>query len=130
MLPDHREALDPDGPPAGRCAACGAALPATARFCSSCGRSVEVPAGDERRPVTILFADIVGSTSLAERLDAEDWKAVVDPALARFTAVVESHGGRVAQLLGDGLLAFFGAPVAHEDDAIRAVRAGLGLVEA
>ena len=130
MLPDHREPLDPDGPPVGRCAACGAALPATARFCASCGRSVEVPSSDERRPVTILFADIVGSTSLAERLDAEDWKAVVDPALARFTAVVERHGGRVAQLLGDGLLAFFGAPVAHEDDAIRAVQAGLGLVEA
>ncbi len=130
MLPDHRGPLDPDGPPVGRCAACGAALPATARFCASCGRSVEVPSSDERRPVTILFADIVGSTSLAERLDAEDWKAVVDPALARFTAVVERHGGRVAQLLGDGLLAFFGAPVAHEDDAIRAVQAGLGLVEA
>ena len=122
--------MDPNGVTGGSCAACGAALPATARFCSSCGRSVEVPSSDERRPVTILFADIVGSTSLAERLDAEDWKAVVDPALARFTAVVESHGGRVAQLLGDGLLAFFGAPVAHEDDAIRAVRAGLGLVEA
>jgi class 3 adenylate cyclase/tetratricopeptide (TPR) repeat protein len=130
MLPDHRGPLDPDGPPVGRCAACGAALPATARFCASCGRSVEVPSSDERRPVTILFVDIVGSTSLAERLDAEDWKAVVDPALARFTAVVEGHGGRVAQLLGDGLLAFFGAPVAHEDDAIRAVQAGLGLVEA
>ena len=130
MLPDRRGPLDPDGQPAGRCAACGAAHPATARFCASCGRSVEVPSSDERRPVTILFADIVGSTSLAERLDAEDWKAVIDPALARFTAVVESLGGRVAQLLGDGLLAFFGAPVAHEDDAIRAVRAGLGLVEA
>ena len=122
--------MDPSGLTVGSCAACGAALPATARFCSSCGRSVEVPSSDERRLVTILFADIVGSTSFAERLDAEDWKAIVDPALARFTAVIESHGGRVAQLLGDGLLAFFGAPVVHEDDAIRAVRAGLGLVEA
>jgi class 3 adenylate cyclase/tetratricopeptide (TPR) repeat protein len=121
--------VHPDGLTVGSCQACGAALPATARFCPACGRSVEVPSSDERRPVTILFADIVGSTSLAERLDAEDWKAVVDPALARFAAVVEHHGGRVAQLLGDGLLAFFGAPVAHEDDAIRAVQAGLGLVE-
>jgi len=112
------------------CPACGARLPADARFCPSCGRSVEPEPSDERRPVTILFLDIVGSTAIAERLDAEDWKAVVNPALTRFTAIVERHGGRVAQLLGDGLLAFFGAPVAHEDDAVRAVRAGLDLIDA
>jgi class 3 adenylate cyclase len=111
------------------CPACMAELPGAARFCPGCGRSTEARPADERRPVTILFLDIVGSTAIAERLDAEDWKAIVDPALARFTETVERHGGRVAQLLGDGLLAFFGAPVAHEDDPIRAVRAGLELVE-
>jgi class 3 adenylate cyclase/tetratricopeptide (TPR) repeat protein len=121
---------DPGGQAVRGCPACRARLPATARFCPSCGRSVEPGPSDERRPVTILFLDIVGSTAIAERLDAEDWKAMVDPALATFTAIVERHGGRVAQLLGDGLLAFFGAPVAHEDDAARAVRAGLDLVGA
>ncbi len=121
---------DPGGQVVRGCPACGARLPAAARFCPSCGRSVEPGPSDERRPVTILFLDIVGSTAIAERLDAEDWKAMVDPALATFTAIVERNGGRVAQLLGDGLLAFFGAPVAHEDDAARAVRAGLDLVGA
>ena len=97
---------DPGGQALRGCPACGARLPADARFCPSCGRSVEPEPSDERRPVTILFLDIVGSTAIAERLDAEDWKAMVDPALATFTAIVERHGGRVAQLLGDGLLAF------------------------
>jgi class 3 adenylate cyclase/tetratricopeptide (TPR) repeat protein len=130
-MSDAPSGLDVPGGQAVRgCPACGARLPATARFCPSCGRSVEPGPSDERRPVTILFLDIVGSTAIAERLDAEDWKAMVDPALATFTAIVERHGGRVAQLLGDGLLAFFGAPVAHEDDAARAVRAGLDLVGA
>ena len=67
-------------------------------------------------------------TTRAERLDPESWKAVVGGALARSSGVIERHGGTVAQLLGDGLLAFFGAPTAHEDDALRAVRAGLELV--
>ncbi len=78
--------------------------------------------------MTILFVDLVGSTSLAEQLDPEDWKSIVNPALARFGAAIERNGGHVAQLLGDGLLAFFGAPIAHEDDAMRAVRAGLDVI--
>jgi ABC-type transport system substrate-binding protein/class 3 adenylate cyclase len=80
---------------------------------------------DERRPVTILFTDIVGSTALAEKLDPEEWKEVVNGAHQRVSAAVTRYGGTVAQLLGDGVLAFFGAPVAHEDDPSRAVQAGL-----
>ncbi len=110
------------------CASCGGPLPPGARFCPACGGVIRSSGPDERRPVTILFVDIVGSTALAERLDAEDWKAIVDPALAGFAAAIERHEGHVAQLLGDGLLAMFGAPVAHEDDPMRAVRAGLQLI--
>ncbi len=81
----------------------------------------------ERKPVTILFADIAGSTSIAEKLDPEEWKEVVQGAHRRVSAAVERYGGMVAQYLGDGALAFFGAPVTHEDDPERAVRAALDL---
>jgi class 3 adenylate cyclase len=106
----------------------GATVPAGPQQGSS--RTTARPPADERRPVTILFADLVGSTALAEQFDPEDWKEIVAPVLARFEAIIEEHDGHVAQLLGDGLLAFFGAPVAHEDDPMRAVRAGLGIVDA
>ena len=86
--------------------------------------------GRERRPITILFAAIVGSTSLAESMDAEDWTAIVQPALDRMLAVVRRYEGHVGQVQGDGILAFFGAPEAHEDDSERAVRAGLDMVHA
>ncbi len=84
---------------------------------------------DERREVTALFADLVGSTSLGERLDPEELKLVVGDAVARMVGAVEAFGGTVKDLAGDGVLALFGAPVAHEDDAERAVRAGLRIVE-
>ncbi|MDP3225861.1 MAG: adenylate/guanylate cyclase domain-containing protein, partial [Rubrivivax sp.] len=80
------------------------------------------------RLVSILFLDVVGSTSLGQRLDPEDIHAVMDGALARFTAVVQAHGGRVLQYAGDNLLAGFGAGEVHEDDAERAVRCGLALL--
>jgi ABC-type transport system substrate-binding protein/class 3 adenylate cyclase len=80
---------------------------------------------EERRAVTALSGDIVGSTHLAERLDPEEAKLVVGEAVARMVAAVEELGGTVKDLAGDGILALFGAPVAHEDDAERAVRAGL-----
>jgi ABC-type transport system substrate-binding protein/class 3 adenylate cyclase len=86
-------------------------------------------ARDERRTVTALFADVVGSTRLGERLDPEELKLVVGDAVARMIASVESFGGTVKDLAGDGLLALFGAPVAHEDDPERAIRAGLQIVE-
>src|SRR5512136_2697397 len=81
----------------------------------------------ERRPVTILFTDIVGSTAIAERLDPEEWREVVSGAHRRVSEAVARYEGTVAQLLGDGVLAFFGAPVAHEDDPARAVRAAIDI---
>jgi class 3 adenylate cyclase len=84
----------------------------------------------ERRPLTVLFADIAGSTSIAERLDPEDWTALVGEAFQRMNRTIERYGGTIARLMGDGVLAFFGAPAAHEDDPERAVRCGLDLVRA
>ncbi len=82
----------------------------------------------ERRPITVLFADLAGSTAIAERMDPEDWTVLVGQALAHMSQTVERYGGKVARLMGDGVLAFFGAPVAHEDDPERAVRCGLEMV--
>ena len=85
-------------------------------------------AASERRPLTILFADIAGSTTIAEKLDPEDWTELVGKAFGRMNAVAARYGGTVARLMGDGVLVFFGAPVAHEDDPERAVRCGLDMV--
>jgi len=84
---------------------------------------------EERRFVTALFADVVGSTALAERLEPEELKLVVGDAIARIVGAVEAFGGTVKDLAGDGVLALFGAPVAHEDDPERALLAGLRIVE-
>jgi class 3 adenylate cyclase len=79
----------------------------------------------ERKLVTTLFPDIVGSTALAEQMDPEDWRDIVSGAHQRVSQAVYRYEGTIAQLLGDGVLSFFGAPLAHEDDAERAVRAAL-----
>jgi len=86
------------------------------------------PGGQTLKQVTILFMDVVGSTALSQQLDAEDTHAVMDNALVRCTAIVHAHGGKVLQYAGDSLLAVFGAGLAREDDAERAVRAGLALL--
>ena len=80
---------------------------------------------DERRVVTAVFADVLGSTALAERLDPEELKLIVGEAIARIISSVESFGGTIKDLAGDGVLALFGAPTAHEDDPERAVRAAV-----
>ena len=85
-------------------------------------------ATSERRPLTILFADIAGSTTIAEKLDPEDWTVLVQRAFGRLNAIAARYDGTVARLMGDGVLVFFGAPVAHEDDPERAVRCGLDMV--
>ncbi len=111
------------------CPACRSPAAAGARFCSQCGAPLLPAAAEEaRRTVTALFADIVGSTPLAERLDPEDFHAVVGEAISLMATAVEAFGGTVEHVAGDGLLALFGAPQAHEDDAERAVLAGLRLV--
>ncbi|MBI4299127.1 MAG: AAA family ATPase [Chloroflexi bacterium] len=84
----------------------------------------------ERKQVTVLFTDIVGSTGLAERLDPEEWGEIVSGAHQRVSEAVYRYEGTIAQLLGDGVLAFFGAPLTHEDDAERAVRAALDISRA
>ncbi len=82
----------------------------------------------ERKLVTALFADIVGSTALADQMDPEDWRDIVGGAHRRVSEAVYHYEGTIAQLLGDGVLAFFGAPLAHEDDAERAIRAALEIL--
>jgi class 3 adenylate cyclase len=81
----------------------------------------------ERRPITVMFCDLVGSTSLAAKLDAEDWRNLVNAYLDQASAAVTDFGGHVLKKLGDGLMALFGYPKAQENDAERAVRAGLAI---
>jgi class 3 adenylate cyclase len=84
---------------------------------------------EERKVVTALFADVVGSTQLTERMDPEDAREVLGGAVRRMVDAVEAFGGTVKDLAGDGILALFGAPATHEDDAERAIRAALRIVE-
>ncbi|MEJ2301503.1 MAG: adenylate/guanylate cyclase domain-containing protein, partial [Anaerolineales bacterium] len=84
----------------------------------------------ERRVVTALFADVVGSTALAEQMDPEEWTVVMNHAFDALVPAIYHYEGTIARLMGDALLAFFGAPVAHEDDPVRAVYAGLDLLAA
>src|SRR3954462_9197094 len=108
------------------CTACGSDLRATARFCDSCGYPVaaERSAG-ERKQVTVLFADVVGSMKLAETLDAERLQEIMHELLNRAGAVVQRYHGTVDKFTGDGLMALFGAPVALEDHALRGCFAAL-----
>src|ERR671916_1967066 len=126
-----------------RCPSCGASAPPEARFCMSCGaqldqveasprpgpRPAEQPP-EERRQVTVLFADLSGYTAVAERMDPEAVKTLVDRALMRLGEEVERYGGTVDKYIGDNVMALFGAPVAHEDDEERAVRAALRMQDA
>src|SRR5215472_7128677 len=136
------------------CAQCGAPLPApcpacgfenesTARFCGGCGKPIgesaaPVPATEpptprvdsaERRQLTVMFCDLVGSTALAARLDPEDLRDVIAAYHRVIAEVIARFGGFVARYMGDGVLTYFGYPQAHEDDAEQAVRAALVAVE-
>src|SRR5262245_47335354 len=119
-----------------RCPQCRAELAPTMKFCGECGARVGTaesradPEGGERRQLTVLFCDLVRSTELSGRLDPEEWEEVVRAYQEATAAVVEKHGGHLAQYLGDGVLVYFGYPQAHEDDAERALRAGLAIVNA
>jgi class 3 adenylate cyclase/tetratricopeptide (TPR) repeat protein len=129
------------------CPACGGENPPGATFCGVCGGRLEAaPIQDRRargspepasmrseagrRQLTVLFADLVGSTALSERLDPEDMRAVINAYQKSCAAVVERYDGQIAKYMGDGVLAYFGYPQAHEEDPERAVRAALDLVQA
>jgi class 3 adenylate cyclase/tetratricopeptide (TPR) repeat protein len=115
---------------AGGCTACGASLPAGARFCPSCGAPQAATAAGERRVVTVAFADLAGFTTMAEGRDPEAVKDLLDDCFGVLVPVIEAHGGTVDKIIGDELMAVWGAPRAHEDDPERAVRAALALLEA
>src|SRR5213594_1403073 len=115
------------------CPACGQENPERSRFCGMCGAAlapVAAPPREERKVVTILFTDLVGSTARAEDLDPEDVSATLSAYYAQLRAELERFGGTVEKFIGDAVMAVFGAPVAHEDDAERAVRAALAIREA
>ena len=138
------------------CAVCGTANPAQAKFCIECGTPLqhtseiaEVPIqaesrlpaethisrqlrqqSTERRLVTIMFADIIGSTPLAGRLDPEDMRAILSGYFNLMAEQLRRHGGTVEKYIGDAVMAVFGSPIAHEDDPDRAIRAALDMQKA
>ena len=137
------------------CAACGTANPEGSRFCNACGAPLDEGTNSaagldrflpkellakleaaragramegERRTVTMLFCDVKGSTAMAETMDPEDWAEIMNGAFERLIAPVYRYEGTLARLMGDAIFAFFGAPIAHEDDPPRAVWAGLDII--
>jgi class 3 adenylate cyclase len=115
------------------CPSCGQENPEGFRFCGACAAplDVEPPAErEERKVVSVLFVDLVGFTDRSDRADPEDVRAALRPYHARLKQEVERFAGTVEKFVGDAVLAVFGAPVAHEDDAERAVRSALRILEA
>src|SRR4029450_8229665 len=137
------------------CPGCGREVRPTAKFCTQCGTSLTARAGAvpqassplcptapvapspewraaeaERRQLTVMFCDVVGSTALSAHLDPEELRDVMQQYQETCTAVIQRYAGYIAQHLGDGLLVYFGYPSAHEDEATRAVRAGLEIIAA
>src|SRR5215472_8713795 len=132
---------DCGAPLANHCPKCGAENPPSKRFCGECGaelleqtaQGAEVPpvvfsAGGERRHLTVLFCDLVGSTEIAAQLDPEEWREFVAGYHRAAADAITRYSGHVAKYLGDGVMAYFGWPEAHENDAERATRAGLAVL--
>ena len=111
------------------CPACGRENPEGFQFCGFCSATLierpAVPVQEERKVVSVLFCDLVGFTAASEQPDPEDVRARIRPYHARLRQEIERYGGTVEKFIGDAVMAVFGAPTAHEDDAERAVRAGL-----
>jgi class 3 adenylate cyclase len=107
------------------CASCGHENADDARFCSGCGAVLKAVADsrEQREVVTVVFCDVTGSTALGESTDPEALRALLARYFERMRGIVESHGGTVEKFIGDAVMAVFGVPVAHEDDALRACRA-------
>jgi class 3 adenylate cyclase len=115
------------------CPSCGAENPEGSRFCNSCGKGMPegvAAAGEVRKIVTVVFCDVTGSTALGERLDPEALRRVMTRYFAAMTEAIERHGGTVEKFIGDAVMAVFGIPTTHEDDALRAVRAAADMREA
>ncbi|HEX3400179.1 MAG TPA: AAA family ATPase [Acetobacteraceae bacterium] len=119
------------------CPRCGTPAPVGQKFCGECGTALESRGGGftpappgERRQLTVMFCDMVGSTAIGARLDPEDFRDVVETYHRCVAENVTRLGGFVARYMGDGVLTYFGYPAANEDDAERAVRAGIAIVEA
>jgi class 3 adenylate cyclase len=114
------------------CASCGRENPVGAGFCHGCGAALAATAAprEVRKTVTALFCDVTGSTALGESTDPEALRALLARYFERMKAVVESHGGTVEKFIGDAVMAVFGVPAAHEDDALRACRAAVEMREA
>ena len=156
MLGYDARPMSVDSPPR-TCPRCDASVASDAKFCANCGQALIDPTTDdaaiharltaaapaplitkmraarltgERKPVTALFADVVGSTTLAELMDPEDWTQMINEAFDLMSRAVFRYEGTIAQLQGDAMLAFFGAPIAHEDDPERAILAALDMVAA
>jgi class 3 adenylate cyclase/tetratricopeptide (TPR) repeat protein len=115
-----------------RCPSCGEENPERFRLCGYCGAALgqTSPARETRKTVTILFTDVTGSTALGERLDPESLRDVMGRYFASMREVIERHGGTVEKYIGDAVMAVFGVPVVHEEDALRAVRASVEMREA
>ncbi|HET9497119.1 MAG TPA: adenylate/guanylate cyclase domain-containing protein [Candidatus Limnocylindria bacterium] len=110
------------------CGTCGTENPAGSRFCNGCGSTLgepAAPAGESRKVVTVLFIDATSSTALGEQLDPESLRAVMTRYFDVMREVIEFHGGSVEKFIGDAVMAVFGVPTVHEDDALRACRAAL-----
>ncbi|HJU52146.1 MAG TPA: AAA family ATPase [Acidimicrobiia bacterium] len=138
-LSDHKHCSACGARLEGACPGCGKVNPVAHRYCSECGEvlafssapeSPKPPRGEERRFVTALFADLVGFTPLTESTDAEEVRRLLTRYFDRARGIIERFGGEVDKFIGDAITAFWGARVSHEDDAERAVRAGLELVDA
>jgi class 3 adenylate cyclase len=113
------------------CAACGYRSELVFRFCPECGApAAPVEAREQRKVVTVLFCDVTGSTRLGEDTDPEALRALLARYFERMKAIVESHGGTVEKFIGDAVMAVFGVPVVHEDDALRACRAAAEMRDA
>src|SRR3954449_2754352 len=116
------------------CPTCGTVNAPAAKFCSECGTALRAPERaapvEERRTVTILFVDLVGFTERSDRADPEDVRRTLVPFHGRVKDELERFGGTLDKFIGDAVMGVFGAPVAHGDDPVRAVRAALEIVRA
>ena len=114
------------------CASCGHENSAGAKFCEECGAPLATApaAREQRKVVTVLFCDITGSTALGEQLDPETLRALLARYFEAMKTIVERHGGTVEKFIGDAVMAIFGVPTLHEDDALRAARAAVEMRDA